>query len=328
MARGRIRSPYRAALVLAVGLALLVAAVPASAAPAQSPTRQVCPGTFQVLHNDKVGALSLPAGAYQLTVANPAAIPCAKAAQDLTEFLSDFDGKLRRPWVVNASQSTFQRGMDSRTSFSVARTGAAGGGPTPANPTANACGGYFRILHNDHIGTLALPKGAYRITLLNPKALSCAAATRQLTSFLQDFNGKLSGFWKLDNATATFTRGGTTGTPAGFRIKPAVGPEPTPGSGGRYPAKGQPGECPGTFRVLNRDRVDNLVFPAGPYLTFAIKGGGASCSGLSQLFRRFLGTSSTGRGYSVNTATGTFLRGRAPVFRVKPASPRVATTPR
>jgi hypothetical protein len=314
--------------MLAAALALLVLAAPASAAPAQSVTRQACPDTFQVLHNDKVGALSLPVGAYQITVANPATVTCAKAGQDLTEFLSDFDGKLRRPWTVNAAQSTFQRGMDAGTSFSVARTGPAGGGQPPTNPTANACNGYFRIRHNDHIGTLALHKGAYRLTLLNPKGLSCAAAARQLTGFLQDFNGKLSGFWKLNNATATFTRGGTTGTPVGFRIKPAVGPEPKPGSGGRYPAKGQPGECPGTFRVLSRDRIDNLVFPAGPYLTFAIKGSGLNCSQLSQLFRRFLGANSTGRGYSVNTATGTFLQGRKQIFRVKPASPRVATTPR
>lgn len=230
--------------MLAAALALLVLAAPASAAPAQSVTRQACPGTFQVLHNDKVGALSLPAGAYQITVANPATVTCAKAGQDLTEFLSDFDGKLRRPWTVNAAQSTFQRGMDAGTSFSVARTGPAGGGQPPTNPTANACNGYFRIRHNDHIGTLALHKGAYRLTLLNPKGLSCAAAARQLTGFLQDFNGKLSGFWKLNNATATFTRGGTTGTPVGFRIKPAVGPEPKPGSGGVIRPRASPASAP------------------------------------------------------------------------------------
>jgi hypothetical protein len=210
----------------------------------------------------------------------------------------------------------------------VARTGVPSGNQPNTNPTSNACPGFFRILHNDHIGTLALPKGAYRITLLNPKTLSCSAAARQLTGFLQDFNGKLSSFWKLSNSTATFTHLGGTGPVQGFRIKPAVGPEPKPNSGGRYPAKGQPGECPGTFRVLARDRIDNLVFPAGPYLTFSIKGGGVNCAQLSQLFRRFLGANSTGRGYSVSTATGTFLKGRTPIFRVKPASPRVATTPR
>lgn len=325
MARGRIRSPYRAALMLIVVVALLATAASASAAPAQSLTRQACPGIFQVLHNDKVGALTLPAGAYQLTVANPAKITCAKATQDLTEFLSDFDGKLRRPWTVNAPQSTFQRGMDGGTSFSVARIGAASGGQPKTNPTSNACPGFFRILNNDHIGTLALPKGAYRITLLNPKTLGCAAAARQLASFLQDFDGKLASPWALNNASATFTRGTSN---VGFRIKPAVGPEPKPNSGGRYPAKGQPGECPGTFRVLARDQIDRVVFPAGPYLTFAIKGGGLNCSQLSQLFRQFLGRNSTGRGYSLNKSNGTFLKGRTPIFRVKPASPRVATSPR
>jgi hypothetical protein len=311
--------------MLIVAIALLAPAASASAAPTQSPTRQACPGTFQVLHNDKVGALSLPAGAYQLTAANPAKLTCAKATQDLSEFLSDFDGKLRRPWTVNAAQGTFQRGMDSGISFSLARTGAPSPGQPNTNPTANACPGFFRILNPDHIGTLALPKGAYRLTLLNVQEISCGVAARQLSSFLQDFDGKLASPWKLNNASATFTRGSSN---VGFRIKPAVGPEPKPNSGGRSPAKGQPGECPGTFRVLSRDQIDHLVFPAGPYLTFAIKGGGLNCSQLAQLFRQFLGRSATGRGYSLNAANGTFLKGATPIFRVKPASPRVATSPR
>jgi hypothetical protein len=316
------------ALAMSATVALLACAAPAVAAPAQAPTRLACPGTFQVLHNDRVGVLSLAAGAYQLTVADPAKIPCAKAAQDLTEFLSDFDGKLRRPWLVNASQSTFQRGMDGGTSFSLARTGAPSGGQPPTNPTANACPGFFRILNTDHIGTLALPSGAYRITLLSSKTLSCATAARRLASFLQDFDGKLARPWTLNNASATFTRGPAGGTSVGFRIKPAVGPEPKPGSGGRSPAKGQPGECPGTFRVLSRDRIDNLVFPAGPYLTFVIRGSGLNCPQLSQLFRRFLARGDTPQGYSIATATATFLNRGKPIFRVKPSSPRVATTPR
>lgn len=317
MPRGRIRS----SLVTLLAATALMVLVP-GAAEAQSQTRSACPGTFQVLHNDSIGSLRLRAGAYQITVANPARLSCVKATNDLVEFLQDYDGKLRRPWTVNARLSSFQRGTDAAISFSVARTGnAAGGGNSGGNtnPTSNACPGFFDVLHNDHIGTLSIPKDAYRILLLNGNALSCSAAARLLTSFLQDFDGRLPSPWVLNNTTASFTRRGST---TGFRIKPAVGPEPKPSNGGRYPAKGQPGECPGTFRVLNNDRVAGLALPAGPYLTFVYRGTGVSCSEASQLFRTFLAGQNVPRGYLVTPASGVFSKGKKPVFRVKAASPR------
>jgi hypothetical protein len=321
MARGRIRSLR--AVLLAFPLALAIAQAAQAAPPSQSPTRALCPTTFQVLHNDRIGTLRLRAGAYQITVANPARVSCAKATQDLGEFLQDYDGRLRSPWTVNAPQATFQRDADATTAFSIVRTGNASANGGMGNPTANACPGFFRVLGNDHIGSLPLGKGAYRITLLNPKALSCAAAARQLTSFLRDFDGLLSKPWVLNAASATFTRG--KGSSTGFRVKPAVGPEPKPGSGARYPAKGQPGECPGTFRVLHRDRINNLKLPAAPYLTYVAKGSGLSCSQLSRILRQFLARGDTPRGYSVNVSTGTFLNRGTPIFRIKPASPRAST---
>lgn len=320
MLRGRIRS-----LVLApVALTALMLVLP-GAASAQSTTRTACPGTFQVLHDDSIGALKLKAGAYQITVANPQGLSCAKAAQDLAEFLQDYDGKVRRPWNVNTRLTAFQRGTDPAIGFSLARTGnpgrGGGSGPTP-NPTSNSCPGFFDVQHNDHIGSLSIPKDAYRITLLNDSALSCRAASRLLTSFLQDFDGRLPSPWQLNPTTASFTRRGSA---TGFRIKPATGPEPQPSNGGRYPAKGQPGECPGTFRVLNNDRVGGLALPAGPYLTFVFRGTGVSCGQASQLFRTFLRGQNVPRGYLVMPASGLFSKGKSPVFRVKPASPRGST---
>ncbi len=312
-------------LTALVAATALIALMPA-AGHAQGSTRTACPDTFQVLHNDRIGALRLSAGAYQITVANPARLSCARAAQNLAEFLQDYDGKLRSPWVVNARAAAFQRGSDGQLSFAIARLGNAtdGGadGPNPG-PTANACPGFFRVLHNDRIGVMSVPSGAYRITLLRPNRLSCASASRLLTSFLQDFDGRLASPWVLNNTNGTFTHRGTS---TGFRIKPAVGPEPRPGTGGRYPARGQPGECPGTFRVLNNDRVAGLSLPAGRYLTFVYRGTGVSCAGASRLFRTFLGEQNLERGYFVTPATGVFSRGRkTPIFRVKPASPRGRT---
>ena len=318
MLRGRIRS-----LGALAGAMTLMALVP-GAADAQIPTRTACPGTFQVLHNDRIGALRLPAGAYQITVANPAGLSCAKASQNLAEFLQDYDGKIRRPWNINARLATFQRGSDGNIAFSLARVGGTGGngGGGNNNPTSNACPGYFRVLHNDHIGRLAIPRNSYRITRLNADGLSCSAASRLFTQFLQDYDGRLASPWRLNTTTATFTRGRSQ---VGFRIKPAVGPAPSPNSGGRYPAKGQRGECPGTFRVLNNDRVAGLRLPAGPYLTFVYGGTGVNCREASQLFRTFLAGENVPRGYLVAPATGIFSKGKQKIFRVKPASPRGTT---
>lgn len=321
MARGPTRRPA-AATFAALLLAAALCATTQAATPSQSPAQAVCAGSFQVLHDDRIGALRLSAGAYRITVANPQRLSCAKATQDLSEFVSDYDGKIRRPWTLDADQSTFQRGSDAGVAFQLARIGPPGSG---GGPTSHACPGFFRVRHDDHIGTLSLPKGAYRVTLTSSKPLSCAAATRRLTAFLQDFDGRLSKPWTLENATATFTRG--AGSATGFRIKPAVGRESKPGSGGRYPANGQPGKCPGSFGVLHRDRIGRAVVPAGPYLTFAVRGSGLTCSELAGLFRRFLARSATPGSYGLNPATGTFLnRGRA-IFRVKPASPKVTTEP-
>ena len=311
-----------AALVAATALMVLMPAT----GHAQGSTRTACPDSFQVLHNDRIGALRLSAGAYRITVANPARLSCALAAQNFAEFLQDYDGKLRQPWSVNARAAAFQRGSDGQLSFAVARVGNAtdGGanGPNPS-PTSNACPGFFDVLHNDHIGSLSVPKDAYRITLLRPNRLSCASASRLFTSFLQDFDGRLPSPWVLNSTTGTFTHRGTS---TGFRIKAAVGPDPKPSTGGRYPARGQPGECPGTFRVLNNDRVAGLSLPAGRYLTFVYRGTGVSCAGASRLFRTFLGEQNLQRGYFVTPATGVFSRGRkTPIFRVKPASPRGRT---
>jgi hypothetical protein len=315
------------ALILVLAAFPLAVASTAGAAPGDSPRRMVCPASFQVLHDDGVDGLRLSAGAYRITVADPAKLDCARAAEDFSEFLRDFNGRLRRPWLVNAAKSTFQRGNDATISFSLARIGNAGGGGGNGNPTSNACPGFFSIQHDDHVGTLSLPKGRYRITLLNPKQLSCATAARRFTGFLEDYDGRLESPWLLANATGTFTRG--KGSTTGFRVKPAIGREPRPGSGGRYPAKRQPGECPGSFRVLHRDRIGRVALPAGAYLTFPLRGSGLDCAGVSRLLRSFLARGgSLPRGWSVDPATGSFAHGKRPGFRVKPASPRVTTTPR
>src|SRR4051795_6704165 len=116
----RIRPALLAALVLSV----LALALPGAsqAAPAR------CPGTFQVLHDDHIGKLALRAGPYVIDVIDSSRLSCADASDLFRQFLEDFDGKLQRPWVLNATTRTFTRGSGSTTGFTVTRSSGGGGG--------------------------------------------------------------------------------------------------------------------------------------------------------------------------------------------------------
>jgi hypothetical protein len=309
------RTVRRLAGLIAAGAAALSFATPAQAAPL------TCPGTFEVLHNDRIGVLQLPAGNYTITVLDDTRLSCASASDLFRQFLEDYSGRLPRPWVVNAASATFTRGSGSTKGFEVARSstpsGGGGGGQHPAGGTS--CPGYFRVLHNDHIGELAVPAGQYRITLLAVGRLSCSRASSLLASFLQDFNGILPSPWVLDVQTGSFLRGSLH---VGFRIKEAVGPPPGPTPSGRHPSDGS--RCPGTFRVLNNDRIGNLRLPAGPYILTTLRGGGLSCSEASSEFREFLSLplGNLPPPWVLNARKGIFTEGRGSRtgFRVKPAS--------
>src|SRR5919199_2571928 len=96
----------RCALVAVAALAILAFALPGTAHSA--PLR--CPGTFQVLHDDHIGKLSLPEGPYVIDVLDSSRLSCDEASDLFRQFLEDFDGKLARPWVLDVSTRTFQRG--------------------------------------------------------------------------------------------------------------------------------------------------------------------------------------------------------------------------
>jgi len=309
-----VRARIRLTLVLAAAASALMLALPGGAQSA--PLR--CPGTFQVLHNDHIGRMALPAGPYVITVLDSSRLTCADASDLFRQFLEDFNGRLARPWVAVVSTRTFTRGSGSTTGFRVTLSsggGGGGGGRYPA--TGKVCPALFDVLHNDHIGRLRLPKGEYRITLLSAGRLSCARATRFFTQFLQDFDGRLPRPWTIDVETGSFMRGSRN---IGFRVKPTGNP-PTPNNG---PQHGQR-RCPSTFRVLHRDRIGKLRLPAGPYLITRLSSR-PSCRSASNLFRQFLDdtTGRLPRPWLVNSKNGTFTRGRGSKvgFRVKPARAR------
>lgn len=298
-----------------VALALAVTAwacASTSTASAQTTVAASCPSTFEVLHDDSIGALSLPAGAYTITVLSPTALSCSDASELFREFLEDYDGRLAGGWRVDPSTATFTRG---NLAFTVA---AAVNPPTPPNPpSSRVCPSYFTVLHNDHIGSFAIRKGRYRITLLSVGRISCAQASSYFAKFLDDFDGILPRPWFVDPSTGSFMRGSRY---VGFRIKPWSGPLPPNGGGGTHPSKG--GKCPGTFRVQHNDRIGSLRLPGGPYLITAF--GSVSCSQASKQFTSFLDNDYTGmlpRPWRLQPTTGTFLRGGGSKngFRVKPA---------
>ena len=90
-----------------------VAATFLALAPSASAVEANCPGTFDVLHNDRIGNLQLPKGPYVVTVLDTTTMGCTEASRLFAEFLEDWDGRLPRPWVANNSTRTFQAGRGS-----------------------------------------------------------------------------------------------------------------------------------------------------------------------------------------------------------------------
>jgi hypothetical protein len=306
--------------LLLVVLALLAGLLTPAAAPAQTVAAPACPATFDVLHDDKIDGLRLPAGPYTLTPLSTR-LSCAAASDLFRQFLEDWDGVLPRPWRLDVPTRTFRRGSGG-VGFTVARASSpSGGGGGGHYPHGTACPGTFRVLQRDHIGTFVVPAGVYQITLLSVGRITCRQAAADLEQFLEDFDGILPSPWLLDPETAAFMRGSRN---VGFRIKEKVGP-PTPSGGGGGTTTGR---CPGTFQVLHNDHVGRLRLPKGRYWITIPKGSRVSCRSASNLFRRFLDDVSgvLSPPWVVNSRNGTFTRGRASrtAFRVKPAR-RVAS---
>lgn len=272
--------------LLITAAALLAFAPAAHAQTATPPT--VCPGTFQVLHNDRIGSLSLRAGAYVITVQNATALPCAQASSLFTRFLEDFDGILPRPWIYDFAIGQFVGGTGQ--AFSVAYTGTGGGG---GGGGGGLCPSTFQVLHNDSIGSFRLPAGPYDVTVTG---LSCASASKLFAAFLQDFDGKLPSPWKLNAQTGRFTRSSTVN----FRVKPATSNR---GNGRSFPNGRRCGGAP--FSIDATTTISGLRIRAGAYRVFVLRG---SCNGQQQALGRILDLGRLPRAWTLNVQTAQFNR--------------------
>jgi hypothetical protein len=204
----RILASFACALLAA--LAALTAAAPASAAS--------CP-TFRVLHNDRIGPASLPAGNYEVKV--KAGLSCEEGSKLFARFLQDWDGNLPKPWRVVAEENgkaSFTRG--DQPGFSVELVEKASDGGNPA--LGKLCPGTFTVNAGSRVGPLFFAKGRYLIYIPAGSGISCRRGSILFTRFLAAPGGTLPYPWRLLNQTATFYKPAHPARSA-FRIEPLTG---------------------------------------------------------------------------------------------------------
>jgi hypothetical protein len=189
--------------VLALG-----GAASASAAP--------CP-TFKVLHDDRIGAVVLPAGSYEVTVSG--GLSCSASSKLFARFLSDWDGNLPKPWRATAEGSgkaTFTGGSQS---FSVRRAGGGGGGNTEIG---KLCPGTFTVNAGSDIGPLFFARGQYLLYIPARSGITCRRSSVLFTRFLAAPGAILPDPWQVASQTATFYKPAHPLRSA-FRVEPADG---------------------------------------------------------------------------------------------------------
>ena len=81
--------------------------------------RTVCPGSFRVLNNDRIGQLNIPAGSYRITARR---ISCADASNQFRRFLQFPSGNLPDNWKVRPLRAKF-RNPGTGASFRIKRVG-------------------------------------------------------------------------------------------------------------------------------------------------------------------------------------------------------------
>jgi len=197
--------------------------------------------------------------------------------------------------------------------------------PSRADAARVRCAASFRVLNDDHVGALSLPRGYYDITILTAGRPTCPQAANLFTRFLEDYDGKLPGGWRVNASSSTFLRD----RGIGFQVALSDG---TGGGGsgneeiengggnGKHPVGVS--FCPAPFRVLHNDRIGPLPILKGDYWIVLLQRNGLRCSRAERLFVRFL--SAPGNHlpppWVLEPQTASFLRSASgPGFRIKPA---------
>lgn len=209
ISRRRLAAVFSPALVIALSALALGGAASASAA--------ACP-SFKVLHDDRIGAASLPAGNYEVTVAG--GLSCQASSKLFARFLSDWDGNLPKPWRATAEGSGKATFTGGSLSFSVRRIAGGGGGGN--SELGRLCPGTFTVNAGSDVGPLYFAKGQYLVYIPARSAIACRRASVLFTRFLAAPGGMLPPPWRVMTQTATFFKPAHPLRSA-FRLEPANG---------------------------------------------------------------------------------------------------------
>ena len=179
------------------------------------PSTLVCPGSFQVLHNDRIGAMVLPRGNYRITRLTTKSLTCGSATHWFRTFLDDYYSKpLPSPWTMNAAAKTFYWGSKV-DGFKVTLLSGGLGSVLGGSPRAGdaVCPTYFRVGATTNVNGFVVPAGTYY--LIATGAATCTQARSYASQTIN--NGSVPAGWVITPSTATFHRKGST---FGFRLDP------------------------------------------------------------------------------------------------------------
>jgi hypothetical protein len=216
------------ALGALIALVALLAARPAGAAQVQ-PTAAAKPCSFQVLHNDRIGAAVFPAGEYAINLEDET-LTCKTGGELFARFLEDFDGNLPSPYKVvgeGSGKASFLRGREASFSVELKKRQSGGeiekeGASTPDLGTL--CRNPFTVNHTTTLRPLRFTKGQFLIYLPQGSTISCEQAVALFQRFLGS-SPNVPAPWKLMNQTATFYKPASP-TRSAFRIEPLNGAGP------------------------------------------------------------------------------------------------------
>lgn len=255
-----------------------------------------CP-PFTVLHNDRIGSMSVPAGQYTITPKN---LSCSSASQLFTRFLSDYDGILPGGWYTVSGPPKGFATTASNQSFTI-KPGAVK--PSGGTTTNGNCPGTFAVLHNDRVGSLYLPRGNYQIAT---KGLQCWFDTQKFAYFLNyDSAGKLPSPWKLNVGRQAFNRSPNHY----FSVKYLNNKS----GGGTYPYDAV--TCANTYKVTKAATIEGVPFPVGSYYLNAFST--YSCDAAAKSFKQFLAAGAIPPAWAIEPQTASFISGNSG-FEVEP----------
>lgn len=287
-------------------LSLTIVATAAAFFSASASAATTCP-SFHVLHNDKIGGLSIPAGQYSVA---PKGVTCKNSAILIARFLNDWDGLLPTPWrVSNIGIKFVKEGTTESITMKRTTVAPSGGGSGSGSDKENGvCPGNFTVLHNDKIGALKLKAGQYQIST---KGLYCWFDVSKLAYFLNyNESGKLPSPWTVVPALNKIQRSPNHY----FRLK-YLG-----NSGGGGTANGDLVRCSKKLSVTTPGVLAGMQFPRGSYYV-KVKAG-TTCAGAGTLFNSWLVAGAVSNSWKVNSDTATFsLNSKA--FQIEAPNPSV-----